>query len=71
MEDRELGMKNIAVFTTKPNCNDVETYKKEIKRVLEKNGFIVDEIIHTDDIPMDPRHHSKVEYDVLRKKLQG
>ena len=71
MEDRELGMKNIAVFTTKPNCNDVETYKKEIKRVLEKNEFIVDEIIHTDDIPMDPRHHSKVEYDILRKKLQG
>ena len=38
---------------------------------MEKNNFIVDEIIHTDEIPMDARHHSKVEYDVLRKKILG
>jgi hypothetical protein len=64
-------LKNIAVFTTKANQNDIDAYKKEIQRVLEKNDFIVDAVIHTDDIPMDPRHHSKVEYDILRKKLQG
>jgi hypothetical protein len=49
----------------------IESYKKEIRRVMEKNGFVVDEIIHTDEIPMDPRHHSKVEYDILRKKILG
>lgn len=71
MPDQQLGMKNFAVFTTKPDCNDIERYKSEIKRILEKNDFIVDQIVHTDEIPMDPRHHSKVEYDVLRKKLQA
>lgn len=69
--DPILGMKNVAVFTTKPNKLEIENYKIEIKRILEKNEFIIDEIIHTDEIPMDPRHHSKVEYDILRKKLQG
>ena len=38
---------------------------------IEKNQFIVYEILHVDDIPMDPRHHSKVEYEVLKKKILG
>lgn len=67
--DPKVNQKTFAVFTTKENFNDIEKYKAEIKRVLMKNQFIVDEVIHTDSIPMDPRHHSKVEYDILRKKL--
>jgi acyl-CoA synthetase (AMP-forming)/AMP-acid ligase II/pimeloyl-ACP methyl ester carboxylesterase len=71
MPDDKLGMKTIAVFTVKEGQDDIDQYKKEVHRVLTKNKFIVDEVIHTDDIPMDPRHHSKVEYDILRKKLKG
>lgn len=69
--DKDLNEKTYAVFTTHENSGNIEQYKSEIKRVLVKNGFIVDEVIHTSEIPMDPRHHSKVEYDVLRKKLIG
>ena len=71
MPDKDLQEKTYAVFTTYDNSENIEQYKSEIKRVLVKNGFIVDEVIHTNEIPMDPRHHSKVEYDVLRKKLIG
>ena len=69
--DKAVGEKVYAVFTTEKGYSDIENYKKEIKRVLLKNKFIVDEVIFTDEIPMDPRHHSKVEYGVLRDKLLG
>ena len=69
--DPTFNEKTYAVFTTTEGNADIEAYKNEIKRVMEKNGFIVDEVVHTDEIPMDPRHHSKVEYDILRKKILG
>jgi acyl-CoA synthetase (AMP-forming)/AMP-acid ligase II len=69
--DEKLGEKVVAVFTTFENYTDIENYKKEVRRVLEKNNFIIDDVIFTEDIPMDPRHHSKVEYAVLRNKLLG
>jgi acyl-CoA synthetase (AMP-forming)/AMP-acid ligase II len=71
LPDQNLGEKVVAVFTTKENNNEIEAYKKEIKRILEKNKFIIDDIIHTKEIPMDPRHHSKVEYAILRNSLLG
>ena len=71
IEDRELNEKTYAVFSSHDSHLDIEAAKKEINRVMEKNGFIVDEIKHVDDIPMDPRHHSKVEYEVLKKKILG
>jgi acyl-CoA synthetase (AMP-forming)/AMP-acid ligase II len=45
-------------------------WEAEIKHIMAKNGVAVDQILFRDSIPMDPRHHSKVEYDVLRKQLQ-
>ena len=69
--DSKLIEKTFAVFTTNKDHDDIDTYKIEIKRVMEKNGFVIDEVVHIDEIPMDPRHHSKVEYDILRKKLVG
>lgn len=69
--DKAFGEKTYAVFSTNDNSINIEEAKKEIRRVLEKNQFIVDEIVHVDDIPMDPRHHSKVEYEVLKKKILG
>lgn len=71
ISDPKLTEKTYAVFTTKDAGTDIESAKKEIRRVMEKNQFIVDEILHIDDIPMDPRHHSKVEYEILKKKILG
>lgn len=71
VQDPTLIEKTYAVFSTTDKNINIEDAKKEIRRVMEKNQFIVDEILHVEDIPMDPRHHSKVEYDVLRKKIMG
>lgn len=69
--DKEFNEKTYAVFSSTDKNLNIEEAKKEIKRVMEKNQFIVDEILHVNDIPMDPRHHSKVEYEVLKKKILG
>ncbi len=69
--DVTLSQKTFAVFAAKEVLDEHKAAhaKNEIRRVLEKNGFIVDGIVIVDDIPMDPRHHSKVEYEVLRQSL--
>lgn len=69
--DTQLGMKTVAVFSLSENITTDEKNLtiNEIKRILEKNNFIIDNIIVVDDIPMDPRHHSKVEYEILRQNL--
>ena len=71
INDPKVNEKTYAIFSTIDKNINIETSKTEIRRVLEKNKFIVDEILHVDDIPMDPRHHSKVEYEVLKKKILG
>ena len=43
----------------------------EVQRLFAKNHIPLDELFFVDEIPMDPRHHSKVEYHVLRQRLQG
>lgn len=72
VQDGRLGEKCVCVFSTKKQDNsptDVEKMKQEILRLMTKNKITVDEIILTDHIPMDPRHHSKVEYTLLRDQL--
>lgn len=48
-----------------------EHHESEIRRIMEKNGMPVDQVVFRSKIPMDPRHHSKVEYDVLRNELKA
>ncbi len=43
--------------------------KKEVKRVFAKNKTPLDKVYFVKAVPMDPRHHSKVEYAVLKKQL--
>lgn len=69
--DAELGEKTFAIFTSNESNKQEDQWKKEIKRLLDKNGVVADGIMLVDEIPMDPRHHSKVEYAVLREKLFG
>ena len=44
-------------------------WRSEVERILARNGLPADEIHFRADLPMDPRHHSKVEYDVLRRQI--
>ena len=61
-----MGEKTIAVISLNTKKDGL---LREIKACLEMNGIPVDQIRTIDAIPMDPRHHSKVEYEALRKLL--
>lgn len=69
--DDKLGQRTYAVFSPLEAISDEkkEETLREIKRILEKNNFVVDGVVMVEDIAMDPRHHSKVEYEVLRQHL--
>lgn len=69
--DPELAERAVCVVVPKrTNHASSAQWEAEIKHIMAKNGVAVDQILFRDSIPMDPRHHSKVEYDVLRKQLQ-
>lgn len=74
VEDAKLGERTVCVYTLKEDQENtpekIEYFEKEIQRIMDKNKIPVDQIVRTDSIPMDPRHHSKVEYTVLRESLQ-
>ncbi|OGQ79925.1 MAG: hypothetical protein A3F90_01325 [Deltaproteobacteria bacterium RIFCSPLOWO2_12_FULL_60_19] len=74
--DAKLGQKAVGAITPSEsgllgNPATEARWKAEILRIMEKNGMPIDQIVFRDNIPMDARHHSKVEYDVLRKELQS
>jgi acyl-CoA synthetase (AMP-forming)/AMP-acid ligase II len=64
--DAEKGEKTVCVIVPRGPVNEIE-----LRRVMEKNGLPIDQLVIRDKIPMDPRHHSKVEYDVLRNELKN
>ena len=51
-----------------PGANQ-EAAQSEIQRLFAKNDIPLDALYFIDTIPMDPRHHSKVEYSALREQL--
>lgn len=74
LPDSTLGESIICVIVPKDlhllnNSSQKELALQKVKRILEKNKIIYDEIIFREKIPMDPRHHSKVEYSLLRDEL--
>lgn len=72
MPDAKLGERTVAVIVPE-NAASLDSHqaewKKETLRIMEKNGVPIDEIVFRSKIPLDPRHHSKVEYDILRQEL--
>lgn len=46
-----------------------ELCRKKITKVFKKENLPLDEIVLMEEIPMDVRHHSKVDYNKLRQKL--
>lgn len=71
IEDSRLGEKACAAFSLKEGFNpeNVEQYAQDIKSLFSENKIPVDEVRLVSEIPMDPRHHSKVEYSKLRETL--
>lgn len=74
MPHRDYGQANWAVVELKPEFKrasfNQEEARAQIQRIFGKNNIPLDAIRFVDAIPMDPRHHSKVEYGVLRKQLE-
>jgi acyl-CoA synthetase (AMP-forming)/AMP-acid ligase II len=71
MVDDELGEKTCAVVSAKnpEDLTKASHLSEQIRQSLQANGIPVDYALVLDEIPMDPRHHSKVEYGVLRDRL--
>lgn len=70
MQDAQLGEKAVAVIVSKQShFAKAASWKLHIKEAFQSNHIPLDEILLCDHIPMDPRHHSKVEYDLLRQQL--
>jgi acyl-CoA synthetase (AMP-forming)/AMP-acid ligase II len=74
IEDAILGEKTVAVIVPQDQAilgtKAEASMKNELLRMMEKNGVPVDQVLFRETIPMDPRHHSKVEYDALRTELK-
>jgi acyl-CoA synthetase (AMP-forming)/AMP-acid ligase II len=70
LPDTQLGERCTVAVQLKDGASDIEAGLLEIQRLFKKNGFALDSFFVVEDIPMDPRHHSKVEYGVLREQLQ-
>jgi len=69
LEDPKLGEKACAAVSLQPHMRKDDALLEQIGRTLKENGILVDEIRIIEDIPMDPRHHSKVEYEKVRRML--
>ena len=71
--DSKLGQATYAVVELKAEIDaksfDFESARQQIRQLFSKNKIPVDQIKFVHKIPMDPRHHSKVEYKVLREQL--
>jgi olefin beta-lactone synthetase len=69
LADPDLGERCVVALQLKEKEANIPKGLKELKRLFTKNSFPVDACYIVNEIPMDPRHHSKVEYSVLRRLL--
>lgn len=73
--DPNLGEKTIVVIEPKDKTlliksDNIKTWELKIRDLFAKNDLPIDSILFVNSIPMDPRHHSKVEYAQLRQQIQ-
>ena len=62
--------KIVAVVTLKNKGGEIEERcRKDVSKIFKKEKLPLDEVIFMGEIPMDVRHHSKVDYGSLRQKL--
>lgn len=68
LPDDELGERTCAAVSLEEGA-DADEVADRARQALEDEGIEVDEVVVREDIPMDPRHHSKVQYDELREQI--
>lgn len=61
----------VIVAPKKIESQEKSSWESEIKKTLQSFAIPVDEIFFVETIPMDPRHHSKIEYSELRKQIEN
>jgi acyl-CoA synthetase (AMP-forming)/AMP-acid ligase II len=69
MPDDELGERTAVAIQRAEGAPAEAAMCAEVLRRFAKNDIPVDALYFVDDIPMDPRHHSKVEYGALRQRI--
>lgn len=68
LDDAELGQRCV-VAVQLADGTDAKAALAEVARLFAKNDLPLDGFFVVDEVPMDPRHHSKVEYGELRQHL--
>ncbi|MBY0451036.1 MAG: AMP-binding protein [Cyanobacteria bacterium] len=68
LPDKHLGELALAAFSIKDNTPENDAIER-VREALTVEGIPVDKILVVNDIPLDPRHHSKVEYAKLRESI--
>jgi acyl-CoA synthetase (AMP-forming)/AMP-acid ligase II len=70
--DASSGERACAVISLhrESHPEDSATYELIARSALEGKGIPVDEVRIIEEIPMDPRHRSKVEYSILREMVK-
>jgi acyl-CoA synthetase (AMP-forming)/AMP-acid ligase II len=65
------GAQQIAAVVTlkKSDKNNQQECRREISKIFKREKLPLDAVIFMEEIPMDVRHHSKVDYDALRQQL--
>ncbi len=69
LPDTILGEKTGIAVEFKPSAAQSHDQINEILRLFKKNNMPVDSMYQVEHLPMDPRHHSKVEYGCLRELI--
>jgi acyl-CoA synthetase (AMP-forming)/AMP-acid ligase II len=70
LPDPALGEAAVAVISL-TEAADRGRVESAVRHALRGAGAAVDRVLFVPEIPMDPRHHSKVEYERLRATLLG
>jgi len=74
LADAALGERACVAFSTRRTVAEGEdplARGEAVRKALEEAGVVADDVVCVERIPMDPRHHSKVDYDQLRALLEG
>jgi acyl-CoA synthetase (AMP-forming)/AMP-acid ligase II len=68
LPDPRWGERAVAAVCLRPGVEESNP-ERAVRQALEADGITVDQVVIVDEIPLDPRHHSKVEYTKLRQKI--
>lgn len=68
ISDSQMGERAVAAFTVRPGSPEIN-FADEVEKALRAEQIVVDEVRRVGEIPLDPRHHSKVDYQKLREQF--